>query len=178
MQIGKIYFIHLRDINKATGHYEQKGGATVAWKVEENGDLIIGHPALCHSNDNFVKSHGRDVAGHNLVNLLPLEVYTAAELASIALAAGIPSLNFSTLTPAARIILISKLAEIAGRDIAGTMSTQWFESFIRSRIFLHKGRVHTAFEEGDAEDAVLIIKAEQLFGDLHENVMKSFTVNV
>lgn len=177
MQTGKIYFIHLRDVNKETGHYEQKGGATVAWKVEENGDLIIGQPALCHSNDNFVKAYGRDVAGFNIENMEPIEVYSATDLAAIALAAGIAAFNYTTLTPAARVILMAKLAEIVELDVAGTMSTQWFESFIRSRIGLKKGRLVKAFAEGDAIDAVFILKAGDVFNDLYESVLDaSFTI--
>lgn len=175
MQTGKIYFIHLRDINQETGEYVQKGGATVAWMVEEEtGDLVIGQPARCNVTDNFVKSEGREVALDNLLSLEPLEVYLAAEVAAIAASGGIAALNFSTLTPSARVVLISNLLELLQLSPAETMSTQWFESFIRSRISLVKGRLKVNFEQGDMLDYIAIQQADHTLGGLVKTTLQSY----
>jgi hypothetical protein len=174
MQTGKIYFIHLRETNEQTGELAQKGGATVAWMVEEEtGNLVIGQPARCRSDENFIKSEGRDTAMDNLLSQDPLEVYTRDEVTAVAAAGGIPALNFSTLTPSARVVLMSKLLELLQLSPSDTMSTQWYESFIRSRIELVKGRLKFNFEQGDFIDFIAIQKADQTLSNLVTTTLHS-----
>jgi hypothetical protein len=151
LKTGKTCFIHFRNENQlaadAGGKLESKGGATVAWRFDTNGDILVGAPAVCSPDDVYIKSVGRQVAEWQLNNPTdkkPLAfVIPKAEYLEM-LTAGAETFNrMVDLTPVARARLINEALGMIADDPLSFVNSSWFETRVRERLAFHEGRVHT-----------------------------------
>ena len=61
----KIFFVHFRIFDEATGNFSAKGGTTVAYTEETPGNFKYA-AAFCHEKDPYVKAYGRAKAAGRL----------------------------------------------------------------------------------------------------------------
>lgn len=161
MIIDKICYIHVRAMTEQ-GEKSHNGGATVAWYVSPEGDLIVGKPAVCHFKDKFVKALGRDVAKDNLMVQKPLFTITKEQMQIQAkLQAAVVHNQHAALTPKGRAALVrATLAEIEG-NIFEFMASSWFEQLVRNRLAVEGNRLAAKDDpfEGQYEKALEMIEA-------------------
>jgi hypothetical protein len=170
MQVGKIYFVHLRE-QDCNGKPVNNSGITFAWKVDEEGRLIVGQPAVCHSSDIFVKSEGRRIALDKFNNEDAILVMQHSEIVLFATAQAIASVDFrESLTPSARLKLFDFLANSIGKDVEGFMSTHWYEGLIRSRFQNIGGHLRNSIVETKEEETLQIIDSVLLHQQLANQV--------
>jgi hypothetical protein len=166
MIIGKTCFIHLRDVHTIYGErgltqeFKHTGGVTLAWEVDEFGNLIVGAPARCLPTERFVKSEGRDYALKNLNDFAPLLLITPGELAATAIAQSV--LSFDTVTamvPSMRKSLVDMIAaRIKLEGVDTVMGSSWYEDRIRERIEFKNNNVTPL--DFSVEYQELLIKAD------------------
>lgn len=171
MQAGKLYFVHLRETD-ATGEYKQHGGATIAWAVTEQGDIVVGQPARCRSDEKFVKREGREVARakfdlHDAILVIP-----ANYVQSFATAEATLYLNHPFMTPSARMALFDAAAALAMTDITETMATSWFEQLVRSRFTLENNQVKTLFAEAKQAEATVVMTSINQMMEMFAGIAK------
>lgn len=172
MIIGKTCFIHLREVQTIyterglAQEFKHTGGVTLAWEVDEFGNLVVGAPARCLPTERFVKSEGRDYASKNLEEYAPLLVITPNELAATAIAQTV--LSFDTVTamvPSARKALIQQVIhQITEEGVDVVMASSWYEDRIRERIVFSNNNVTAV--DFSVEHQELLIKADVVLSSL------------
>jgi hypothetical protein len=143
----KTCFIHLRNYDEY-GNFRVKGGATIAWIVdEETGDIVIGQPARCMEVDTFKKETGRNLAWSNLTYERAAFRIARASLVFLAQAQARSALRFSVLTPNAIAGLNDYIATEIQLNVEQTMSSNWYEQIVRAHFVLHpNNRLEQAVE--------------------------------
>lgn len=133
MNANKTCFIHIRPKQQSTDNVASRGGFTVAWKITDAGDIVIGHPAICIGADHYVKRIGREIAERNLNTKPAIQTIPSAAIGEYALSA-VPHI----LHPKAPFTLIAKntiiqlINDMITEDRLNTMSSNWFELVVNS----------------------------------------------
>lgn len=173
MQVDKIYFVHLREQDEH-GHYINNSGITFAWKVEKDGRLIIGKPAICWATDIFVKAKGRELALNNLTNEDALLVIQSDHIKMLAIAQCISSMNFAdSLTPRARLRLFQHMVDEIDADPTAVMTTRWYEGLIHARFFIEDGHLRYSIDEAFRQDVLQITNTALGHLDLEDSVLST-----
>lgn len=174
MQVGKVYFVHLREQEQTVDglQFKNNSGITFAWKVEQDGRVVIGKPAVCFPTDIFVKAEGRRVAQDNLDNVDAYLVIPSEHTTSLATAQTIAAMNFSeALTPKARLSLFNFMVEALDADVAGVMTTRWFEGLIRARFHNVGGHLRQSLEQAEFMEYQQIIASGLYHNQLEDAVL-------
>jgi hypothetical protein len=144
----KICYIYLRN-QRPDGHYEVKGGATIAWLVDSrDGSIVIGKPSRCMADDPkselkpkgdvFVKAVGRRNAYNNLTDLAPAFVVKRETLIWLAANQAVHSLQlFDVLSPSAVNGLYEHFLREIKSNVESFMNSNWYEQVVRSHFVLH-----------------------------------------
>lgn len=145
--MNKVRFIHFRnqktDYDTNTQVPLIKGGATVAWRFDENGDIQVGAPAVCSIKDNYNKSIGRNYAENNL-NSKPLAIVIPKADYMAALDADIESLNnMLYLTKSFVKKVIDDAKATVDVDPLNFVTIKWFEDKVRQVVIFHENHVYT-----------------------------------
>lgn len=167
MQVGKVYFIHLREPQE-NGQYVNNSGATLAWYVDAEGRLYVGKPAVCHPADVFRKDKGREVAEQKLDNEDAFFVIQPEQIKGLAAAQSVGSMNFATLTPATRLDLFEIMTQSIQENVVNIMTTSWFEGLVRDRLQLVKGRVKCNHDAVSVQEAMTIIGGGMLLMEVEQ----------
>lgn len=153
--INKTRFIHFRNVRNAAAAAQGaeptlnvKGGATIAWKFDENGDILVGAPAICSINDNYDKTKGRDLAEYNLGNPTdrkPLALVVPKAQYMTVLDHEVQSFQgMKYLTQEFRNQVTATAAGLVADDPFNFVNIGWFEQKIRQVIVFHENQVFTA----------------------------------
>jgi hypothetical protein len=170
---NKVYYIHAREQDPVTGQFNHLGGVTIAWKVDDEGNIVVGQAARCREDERFVKSYGRDQALENLENKPAYFYIPKQNLRNVAASAGIVVMNFPTLTPFARAELTEKFCELTyDQDLTEVMGSNWYEEQVRTRLMFGDNRVEYR-PEADVEDFRLYAKSCQVALDNANLAVKS-----
>lgn len=171
MQAGKIYFVHLRETDER-GEFKQHGGATIAWAVTHNGDIVIGQPARCHSGEKFVKEQGREVARGKFNSQDASLVIPHTYIQSYAMAEASLHLDHPFMTPSARMALMDSFGAMLIADVTDVMATSWFEQLVRARFELVNNRVKTNFDEAKEAEANVVVASIEKLVDIFASLAK------
>lgn len=169
MQVDKIYFIHLREKDQA-GQYINNSGITFAWKVETNGRLVIGKPAVCWETETFVKSEGRRIALDNFDKEDALFVIQPAHIKMLATAQLIAAMSYDALTPKARLKLVDFVIDAIDDNVAEWMTTNWFEGLVRARFTIQDGHLRHTIHEAESFEVQGIMNSLFYHNDLEAAV--------
>lgn len=133
MNANKTCFIHVRPKQHGAETVASRGGFTVAWKITDAGDIVIGHPAICIGADHYVKRIGREIAERNLNTKPAIKTITSDQLTNYALM-GLPHMLHPKLpfTMNAKNKVVEAIKEMIVGDRMNTMSSNWFELVVQS----------------------------------------------
>lgn len=139
MNANKVCFIHVRPNtqNQApneASHLLAKGGFTVAWKITDAGDIILGRPAICIGVDHYEKAIGRDIATKNLTDLAPIVTIPASAIASFR--ATIPAAMMHPDAPfskAGKDRLLALLTELSNENPLENLSSNFYERLVQNQ---------------------------------------------
>ena len=126
---NRVYFVHAR-IHADGDEVSTHGGATVAWKVNENGDIVIGQPTICSKADRFVRSVGREQA---LANLNADKILQTVPASQVALEAEnvVRSMVGSQRVFSTTVLYGLLAGQIDQEGVASIFSTSWYEFLVR-----------------------------------------------
>lgn len=141
MKLGKVFFTHLREVG-LDGEFKATGGATLAWSIDENnGELRVAVPAICHKKDNFERRMGRCVAQYNYDQMPPLFILPKDYYMSMAKMGAIQHMQVPVMTKQGQDKLLEATLALLEEDIYTMMSSNWFESIIRDFIVFENNRL-------------------------------------
>lgn len=127
---NRIYYVHARQYD-SNGEVAGNGGATIAWEVNEAGDLVIGQPAYCSKADRYVREIGRGLARVNLLGKAPLLIISAEDMA-VETNAVIEQM--SNMQKVFSVSVVSRLLKdfVTANDEAALLSTGYYEYIVRT----------------------------------------------
>lgn len=146
MVLGKVQYIHIRRLDDE-GNSIPSGGATVAWKLDADFNVVVSQPAYCSPKDLYVKLTGREIASGNLqykdaLGTLPNAAIKKSALEEFALR--VQSFQINEQLKTAMINAFSGTLEQNGVDVV--LNNSWFEGQVREflRINLYSKLVANA----------------------------------
>lgn len=133
MNANKTCFIHIRPNQQSTGTVASRGGFTLAWKINDAGDIVIGHPAICIGADHYVKRIGREIAERNLNTKPAIVTIGVAKITEYALSTVQHILHpKAPFTLVAKNEIMSKINDMVTKELLATMSSNWFELVVNT----------------------------------------------
>lgn len=133
MNANKTCFIHIRPTQQGTENVASRGGFTLAWKITDTGDIVIGHPAICIGADHYVKRIGREIAERNLNTKPAIQTIPSDAVGEFALSTVKHILHpKAPFTLVAKNQIIEHINKLITEDRLNTMSSNWFELAVNS----------------------------------------------
>lgn len=137
MKLLQPYFIHLRNHNEE-GEVLPKGGFTIAWFMDEEGDICVGHPAICHKDDLYNKSIGRGIALDLLMNAEEYAFYIPCEyIIDEACHAALCQNDYIMIKSLYEEVKEAVFNRMIEEGVENTMSMHFFDNLVREGIQQH-----------------------------------------